>query len=298
MASQDKIINTRLDLEEPLDDGQESEFTGATLSLDNAENGDRSPNVPVNTLPERPVDPNANVAQPPKSNATVVWQVPFFGRSIPDSKRFFADRDGAFERAVDICKPVILENLDGQFQGAWLLTEIDHWDNEKERFLILTEKSVLVIKFDFITLNIVEYRRIDLRALDCLIHGAIEYPQKSLMPGKHTDGLRCMWNKGQRIQFSQNWNPWSRDIPFITLTAHRLFYSEDVESKHHYDIGTFTTNMVNTVQTINANQTDPTARQCVIKEERIVIENYVGIVSVVHNAADLGFFKSRGRVSF
>ena len=37
---------------------------------------------------------------------------------------------------------------------------------------------------------------------------------------------------------------------------------------------------------------------CSISQVPIVIENYLGIASLLHNATELGFFKLRGKVSF
>ena len=42
------------------------------------------------------------------------------------------------EESVGVCS-LHLKESDGKTRGAWLLTEIDHWDVEKERIFILTE---------------------------------------------------------------------------------------------------------------------------------------------------------------
>lgn len=41
-----------------------------------------------------------------------------------------------------------------------------------------------------------------------------------------------------------------------------------------------------------------TVATCTVNQSPIVIENYVGIASLLHNATELGFFKLRGKVSF
>lgn len=41
-----------------------------------------------------------------------------------------------------------------------------------------------------------------------------------------------------------------------------------------------------------------TTANCTVTQEPIIIENYVGIASLLHNATELGFFKLRGKVSF
>ena len=40
------------------------------------------------------------------------------------------------------------------------------------------------------------------------------------------------------------------------------------------------------------------ANVCAIERSPILIENYIGIASLLHNATELGFFKLRGKVSF
>uniref|UniRef100_T1JNA0 RING-type domain-containing protein n=1 Tax=Strigamia maritima TaxID=126957 RepID=T1JNA0_STRMM len=199
---------------------------------------------------------------------------------------------GAFDNAVRSCQPIVLENIDGRFRDAWLLTEIDHWDNEKERLIFLLDKSIIIIKYDFITLKLLDYRRIHLQELDQVSFGQIIYPEKSLMPPKNAMGVRAMWNKGQPIELSKSWNPWSRQIPFITFSAHRLHYNEEGAGVKVYDIEDFKKSFLECIQSLSE------AQHCVIKEEPIVIENYLGLVSAVHNFTDLGFFKARGRVSF
>ena len=47
-------------------------------------------------------------------------------------------KPGALEESVGVCS-LHLKESDGKTKGAWLLTEIDHWDVEKERIFILTE---------------------------------------------------------------------------------------------------------------------------------------------------------------
>jgi len=63
-----------------------------------------------------------------------------------------------------------------------------------------------------------------------------------------------------------------------------------------YNIDDFMQNLISAVekaQTINS-----AAPHCSIEHKPIVLENYVGIGSVIHNRNGLGFFKVRGRFSF
>lgn len=58
---------------------------------------------------------------------------------------------------------------------------IDHWDNEREKLILLCEKSVLIVHFDFITLKLKSTKRILLQNITCLRLGQLMYPKKSLM---------------------------------------------------------------------------------------------------------------------
>lgn len=36
------------------------------------------------------------------------------------------------------------------------------------------------------------------------------------------DGVRLMWNKGVPVAFTQRWNPFTSDVPYLTFTSHPL----------------------------------------------------------------------------
>lgn len=59
---------------------------------------------------------------------------------------------------------------------------IDHWDAEKERLMMLTDHSLLIIKYDFITLTVADYRRLLLKDFDRIIIGGFMYPGASVVP--------------------------------------------------------------------------------------------------------------------
>ena len=59
---------------------------------------------------------------------------------------------------------------------------IDHWDMEKERLVLLTTKSILVVNFDFIRMAVNDYRRILLSHVTQIQIGDLVYPAVSLMP--------------------------------------------------------------------------------------------------------------------
>lgn len=105
-----------------------------------------------------------------------------------------------------------------------------------------------------------------------------------------------MWNKGKMPQVSDSWNPWSRNIPWITYASHPL-KTQTGQEVRHCDIEHFIKALL---QAMNSeSEVKPVNEErCLIEERPIVIENYLGLASFFHNVNNLGFFKSRGRVSF
>lgn len=118
-----------------------------------------------------------------------------------EMNEFFAMRLGAFEKAAESCKPVLLRDVDRELKGVWLLTEIDHWDAEKERLIYLTNCALIIMKYDFISLRLLEYKRHELAKFDKIVFGDLKYPEGSLIPPRTQKGVRCMWNRGKCIYF-------------------------------------------------------------------------------------------------
>lgn len=112
-------------------------------------------------------------------------------------------------------------------------------------------------------------------------------------------GVQCSWDNVHQLPVLKRWNPWSRDIPWVTYTSHPLF-KMDTSEKTNYNIEDFSKKLVSTLAA-GSEQTSPVASptpKCEILYQPIVINSYVGIAAALHNANELGFFKSRGKVSF
>uniref|UniRef100_A0A147BRC0 HSac2 domain-containing protein n=1 Tax=Ixodes ricinus TaxID=34613 RepID=A0A147BRC0_IXORI len=297
---------------ERLDDFPEAHFRGVTLSL-SEEPEASSPNPTteprtvvtsclVRTRSAEDLSTNGNVTEQSSASAAPASAVRQFSREISEeeTKEYFAVREGAIERAADECSPVLLKHIDGELRGVWLLTEIDHWDTEKERLVFLTDFSLIVLKYDFITLRLLEYRRLHLKSFDKVQIGLLTYPDKSFMPPRNQEGVRCSWDQGTVLPARKEWNPWCREIPWVTFTSHHLCSTPAGAPQH--DIDGFSRALAQTMAALDPSTAPPPhltrSTPCQVVHEPLVVTSYVGLAAAFHNINHLGFFKARGKVSF
>ncbi|XP_075746399.1 tumor protein p63-regulated gene 1-like protein isoform X2 [Rhipicephalus microplus] len=364
---------------ERLEDFQEADFRGMTLSLSQETTDAVSPMQPpadqrgvdVSCLGSSrcradagSLDGNSGSAAENVSTASSSSIARQFSRELSEeeTKEYFSVREGAVEKAAEQCSPVLMKHLDGELRGVWLLTEIDHWDTEKERLLFLTDYSLIVLKYDFITLKLLEYRRLHLKTFDVVQVGLLTYPNKSLMPKlssvmdtvrdrlvsprhrlatgmadsaappsqdvlagcgdfeaeeatplfpappsssssnspRNQEGVRCIWDQGSQLPVLKEWNPWCREIPWVTFTSHHL-RTTSMGSSHH-DVGLFSRALAEAVTQLDVPQAPPASlvrcTPCRVLYEPIVVCSYLGVAAAFHNTTQLGFFKARGKVSF
>ncbi|XP_022820174.1 tumor protein p63-regulated gene 1-like protein isoform X3 [Spodoptera litura] len=218
------------------------------------------------------------------------YDVPFDRENIKD---FFTFRKGVVDTAIQECITALLFPEDGEYLGSWLLTEITLWDNEKERIILLTSRLVMTIKYDFIAMKQLEFKKTYLDDLDTIVIGDLVYPPSSLVPERHLRGVRLMWNKGEPIPLKTVWNPFSQDVPFLTFASHPIFWYKEggPEEKATYDMETFALKLQRAIENM-------TSSACCIHHSPIVIQSYVGVTSLLHNKTSMGFFKVRGKFSF
>ncbi|CAH2073177.1 unnamed protein product, partial [Iphiclides podalirius] len=231
---------------------------------------------PENEEPERTVYPR--------------YDVPFSSENIKD---FFTFRKGVVENAIQDCITALLFPEDGEYLGSWLLTEITLWDNEKERIVLLTSRLVMTIKYDFIAMKQLDFKKTYLDDLDTIVIGELVYPPSSLVPERNLRGVRLMWNKGEPLSMKTAWNPFSQDVPFLTFASHPIYWHKEgsVEDRSMYDMETFAQKLQRAIESMASSS-------CCIHHSPIVIQSYVGVTSLLHNKISLGFFKVRGKFSF
>ncbi|KAL3268099.1 hypothetical protein HHI36_007226 [Cryptolaemus montrouzieri] len=100
-----------------------------------------------------------------------------------DPSNYFTFRDGVVENAVKECRDEFLdEESDGPLLAYFLLTQINHWDTDKERLLLLTPKTLVIAKYDFIALKRLGYKKLPLDLVEQLHIGDLVYPNGSLIP--------------------------------------------------------------------------------------------------------------------
>ncbi|KAH0552318.1 tumor protein p63-regulated gene 1-like protein isoform X1 [Cotesia glomerata] len=288
-----------------LDEVSSVNFEAATLRISNKEDSEKTRE-------------GSNTEEIKKDSS--VLSVPY--KNI-DVHTFFSDRDEVVERAIKECRETLATDQNDEIIGTWLLTEISLWDTEKERVVLLTKNALYTIKYDFISLKLLEFNRVPMIEVDTIAYGELEYPKTSIAPRlnglaegvssvihcavrqqwsslassseikfeprkRNTFGVKIMWNKGKPLSLDKKWNPFAKRIPWVTYTSHPLYWHKSTsEEQKRFDVDDFHDALMTHFN-----------MQCEFTKSQIIIENYLGLGAILHNRNSLGFFRVRGKVSF
>ncbi|KAH9496536.1 Tumor protein p63-regulated protein 1-like protein [Bulinus truncatus] len=309
-------------LAEGLDDDkpvQQKEFEGATLEISSSE-------ISNNNIVNEQAELEAKVIQPNlartnsnnssqsargltrnrpgsmiggasnRSGGSRISTRPGVIQSDLSARSYYCYKDSHFEKAVNVVKSIIKPDLDGDLKSTWLLTEIDHWDFEREKIILLTDYSMFVVKYNFINETLYEYRRIMLHLINAIYIGDFQYPSTSLMPDRKHGGIQLRWDRGEQLTFGQKWNPWCSDIPWLTLSHHPLIYNPKECETVTYNVDEFFESIVTAVSKVYTEKRP--GEKLKVVEGPVVIESYASPASLVFNQGGIGFFRDRNGVSF
>ncbi|XP_008837898.1 tumor protein p63-regulated gene 1 protein [Nannospalax galili] len=213
------------------------------------------------------------------------------------SRKYFATRPGAIEMAVEDLKGHITQTSGETIQGFWLLTEIDHWNNEKEKVLLLTDKTLLICKYDFIMLSCVQVQHVPLSAVCRVCLGTFAFPRMSFdkRPG---EGLRIYWGSAEEQSLLSRWNPWSTVVPYATFTEHPMQHTSE-KFLEICKLSGFTSKLVPAIRNAHKNSTGSRrGTELMVLTQPILIETYTGLMSFIGNRNKLGYSLARGSIGF
>ncbi|KAI9542536.1 hypothetical protein NQZ68_019220 [Dissostichus eleginoides] len=212
-------------------------------------------------------------------------------------RKFFVLRPGTLSQAVRDVEAMVDGEVDGSVRGVWLMAEVDHWNNEKERLVLITDNSLLVFKYDFVMFNCEQIQRIALNFVDRISCGKFSFPKHSLLQ-RDGGGVRVFWDRLREPSFTSRWNPFATDFPFVTFTHHPVRTVSDSFSDL-CDIQKFQEQLRAAAQKVHDVKPVPgKANGVMVLNELIHIEAYVGLMSFLGNQNKLGYCMARGNIGF
>lgn len=213
------------------------------------------------------------------------------------ARRFFVLRPGTLNQAIKDVEAVVDEEVDGNVKSIWLMAEVDHWNNEKERLVLLTENSLLVFKYDFVMFICEQIQRIPLNIIDRISHGTFSFPQASLLR-REGEGVRVFWDRLREPSFTSRWNPFADDLPCITFTSHPVRNVTDSFTTL-CNIQNFREQLKDAADKAHAMKPVPgKANGVLVLKQELLIEAYVGLMSFLGNQNKLGYCMARGNIGF
>uniref|UniRef100_A0AAQ5YGJ7 Tumor protein p63 regulated 1 n=1 Tax=Amphiprion ocellaris TaxID=80972 RepID=A0AAQ5YGJ7_AMPOC len=178
--------------------------------------------------------------------------------------------------------------------STWL---VDHWNNEKERLVLITDNTLLVFKYDFMMFQCEQIQKISLNFIDRISYGTFSFPKRSLLQ-REGEGVRIFWDRLREPSFSSRWNPFATDFPFITFTYHPVRNISDTFAAL-CDIQNFREKLKDAAQKAHTMKPVPgKANGVLVLNQQIHIDAYVGAMSFLGNQNKLGYSMARGNIGF
>ncbi|KAJ0065237.1 hypothetical protein NL108_006578 [Boleophthalmus pectinirostris] len=212
-------------------------------------------------------------------------------------KRFLVLRPGTLNQAIADITKLVDKQMDGNVIGVWLMAEVDHWNNEKERLVIVTELSLLIFKYDFLMFNCEQLHRVPLHFVDRISYGNFSFPKYSVLK-REGEGVRIYWDRQREPSFTSRWNPFATDMPFITFTTHPVQTLSSSFSSF-CNIMAFRDVVQEAAQKANTAKPVPgRANGVLLLNQPVHIDAYVGAMSNLGNGNKLGYSMARGNLGF
>ena len=211
---------------------------------------------------------------------------------------YFANSEERLKRAGEKLRTECLINdLDGDFLKLFVLTEIDHWNHDRERVVVLCEQSVLSVNYSFITEKWSELTRMSIKCILSVQFGDLVFPKRSLQWPRPEKVVKISYQRlTGPVTVSESWNPFSKHLPWSILTSHPLAHRVDGENDR-YTIESFKGDLLEAIEKYRVGHPDaPHSPE--IREEQIEMNIRLGLSSFVVNQSHLAYAKDRGGVHF
>ncbi|KAM8887921.1 tumor protein p63-regulated gene 1 protein [Synchiropus picturatus] len=210
-------------------------------------------------------------------------------------RKFFVLRPGTLDQGIKDVEALVDRDADGTILSVWLMAEVDHWNNEKERLAIITDKLLMIFKYDFVMFICEQIQKIPLNFVDRITYGTFTFPRHSLLQ-REGEGLRVFWDRLREPSFTTRWNPFTNDLPFVTLTSHPVRnISEPL--KKLCNVENFRDQLRDAAQKAHTlNPIPGKANGVLVLNQSILIEAYVGLMSFLGNGNKLGYCMARGKL--